>query len=220
MQNPEQNWQIIDRNTPYIDESNWIEEEDRLLNFAENPIFEKQPLNSIAFIFLYKDLDNNVVGVSRTTAHLDKRERYSILHRAEFADKVNVAKTPNKIYQPCIEDRWIEKQYQFEDAGIYCVPVDSDNITEYEPITIFLPLQFSKDIAKISSSLIPFHDLYEILVIMREDKPPATIKSILKDGTKMGRTKKVRISDESPNKVLFYNSKPVAGKRRTNKIYH
>jgi len=231
----QQTWQIIDRNTPYIDDSNWIEEEERLLQFAETPVFEKQPLDNIAFVFLYTDLENNVVGASRTTVVLDKREMLSILHRHEFMDKINTAKLPSKIFHPInYHNHWIEKQYVFGDAGIYCIPVDSNNISNYQPLTIFVPLQFSKDMAKISSALIPFHELYEILIIMREEKPSASnsyaltnslrncpIKSILKNGTTMGKTKKVRISDELPNEVVFSRLRPVAGKRhRTRKIHH
>jgi hypothetical protein len=220
----QQPWQIIYRNTPYVDDSNWIEEEDRLLHFAENPIFEKQSLDNIAFVFIYTDLENNIVGASRTTAPLNKRVMSSILRQQEFTDKVNTAKTPSNIFKQIdtngVND-WMEKQYVFNDANIYCVPVDSDNISDYQPLNTFKPLQFSKDVTNISSSLIPFHELYEILIIMREEKPFASIKSILKDGTTRGKTKKVRISDELPNKFVYSRFHGVvAGKRRTKKVHN
>jgi len=198
----ENEWKIVN----HIDDadSDWIEEEDQLLNWTETPDFEKRPLSQIAATFIYVDTDNTEVGIIKTTIDLD---HLSTLHKTALFDKVKKAAKPNAIFGRCDAGEsdsgstdWSEKTYYFEDAAIYSIPINHEQIDKFEPKTICKPLQFSKDTSavKIASSLAVFHDLYEIFVIMREAK-----KSILKTDTKSGKTKKVRISDDSPNEYVF-----------------
>jgi hypothetical protein len=42
----------------------------------------------------------------------------------------------------------------------------------------------------------------------------------LKDNSRIGKTKKVRISDDSPKEFVFSKINPVSGKRRTQKLYN
>ena len=81
----------------------------------------------------------------------------------------------------------------------------------FDPKVLVTPLQFSNDVAKISSSRVELKDLYEIVVIMREATPPE-LKSILKTDSKPGKTKKVRI-DENVHFVAKSNKKRKTKKR-------
>ena len=65
----ENKWQIINKSTRV--ESKWIEEEENLLNWAENPKFEKQPLTQIAIKFIYVSSETLDVGILHTSIKLD-----------------------------------------------------------------------------------------------------------------------------------------------------
>jgi len=213
-------WKIVNEKR----ESKWIEEEEFLLNWAENPTFEKQPLSNIQVTFVYIDEnDQNIVGVTQTTMELKKRERSSILNRSTFFEQIDHAKKPKTIFtddDECNSFEWLNKTYTFYDAAIYSIPNDPDNIDKYDMKTTFDPLHFSKDTIKINSTLDIFHDLYEIVVIMKRENVSYTLKSILKDGTKINRTKKVQISEDLPREYLFSKGAPVSRKRKTQKTHH
>lgn len=211
-----QTWQFINKTQPLHD-SDWIEEEDRLLNWAENPIFERQPLNHIAATFIYIDTIRSIVGVLKTSIDLEKREKSSILYRSDFFDKVTQAKHPVSISIPSVfGQEWSEKTYSFEHAAIYSIPIEHDQINQFATTLGFTPLEFSNDIVKIPSALIVLHDSYEIVVTMREVKPVSILKTNTNSSSK-GKTKKVQISDDSPKEFVFSKTKPVSGKRRTRK---
>ena len=214
----ENKWQIINKSTRV--ESKWIEEEENLLNWAENPKFEKQPLTQIAIKFIYVSSETLDVGILHTSIKLDPQETKSILHKSIFFNKINEAKTPKMLFDKdiCDKNKWLEKSYIFDSAAIYSIPIDHElnHFTQNIPLT---PLTFSKDIEKINYSLSVFHDLYEIIVIMRYVKNTIGLKSIIKDGIKIGKTKKVRISDDSPKEYVFSKMNPVSGKRRTKKTH-
>jgi hypothetical protein len=225
--NRENIWQIINKSTKRV-ESKWIEEEENLLNWAENPNFEKQPLKQIAIKCIYVSsdiLDTKIghigEGILQTSIKLEPQEHFSILHKSEFFNKINEAKTPKMLFgnDVCENNKWLEKSYTFDNAAIYSIPIDHEQINQFDPNVPFTQLNFSKDIAKIHCSLSVFHDLYEIIVIMREVNTVLGLKSIIKDTTKMGKTKKVRISDDSPKEYLFSKTRPVSGKRRTKKAH-
>ena len=199
-----------------ITKTDWIEEEDLLLDWAENTNFEKYPLNKIAMTFVYVDLEHSVVGVAKSFIELEKRERSSILHRSDFFDKVRLANNPSSISDPGIRSEWSEKTYTFEDAAIYHIPNDHETIDAINTKQVWTAIHFHKDVEKIPNSLLVFQDLSEIFVIMREVKR----RGVLKDGSKMGKTKKVRISDDSPKEYVFSKLNPVSGKRRTQKLYN
>jgi len=203
----ENEWQIVNHITDA--NSNWIEEEDKLLTWAETPDFEKRPLSQIAATFIYVNNNNEEVGIIKTSIQLD---HLSTLHKTALFDKVKKAAKPNENISGLGPTDWSEKTYFFDDAAIYSIPINHEQIDKFEPKTTCKPLHFSKDpdVVKIECSLEVFHDLYEIFVIMREVK-----KSILKTDSKSGKTKKVRISDDSPNKYVFSKLAPIAGKRRT-----
>jgi len=226
--NRENTWQIINKSTSRFDPK-WIEEEETLLNWAENPNFEKQPLSQIEVKFVYVNsqesfdakVENIVAGILHTSIQLKPHDRFSILHKSVLFDKINEAKTPNTLFDNdmCNKNKWLEKLYMFDSAAIYSIPNYNEQNDQFDLKVAFNPLNFSKDIAKIHCSLSVFHDLYEIVVIMREIKNTIGLKSIIKDGTKIAKTKKVRISDDLPKEYIFSKTKPVAGKRRTKKAH-
>lgn len=213
-ENSQKSWKISE--TSIIPKTDWIEEEDFLLDWAENANFEKYPLDKITMTFLYVDPEHSVVGVAKSSIELEKRERSAILHRSDFFDKIRAANNPISISDPGIRSEWSEKTYAFEDAAIYHVPNDHETIDNINAKQLWTAIHFHKDVEKIPNSLLVFHDLSEIFVIMREVKR----KGVLKDGSKMGKTKKVRISDDSPKEYVFSKLNPVSGKRRTQKLYN
>ena len=210
----ENSWQLIHKSI--ITKTDWIEEEDLLLDWAENTNFEKYPLTKIAMTFVYVDLEHSVVGVAKSFIELEKRERSSILHRSDFFDKVRFANNPNSILDAGIRSEWSEKTYAFEDAAIYHIPNDHETIDNINAKHLWTAIHFHKDVEKIPNSLLVFQDLSEIFVIMREVKR----MGVLKDGSKMGKTKKVRISDDYPKEYVYSKLNPVSGKRRTQKLYN
>lgn len=218
--NIENIWQIINKSTRRV-ESNWIEEEEYLLNWAENPNFEKQPLNQIAIKLIYVSSEALGAGILKTSIKLEPQQHSSILHKSVFFDKINDAKKPKNLFNNdiCDKNEWLEKSYMFDTAAIYSIPIDHEQINQFDSKLPFTPLNFSNDIAKINCSISVFHDLYEIVVIMREVKNTIGLKSIIKDGTKMGKTKKVRISEDSPKEYVFSKTRTVSGKRRTKKTH-
>jgi hypothetical protein len=212
----EQEWRIIGKTESFVDNLKWIEEEEMLLQYSDNPVFETQPLDNIRATFLYVDFDSNVVGILKTAIDLEKRYNLSILHRSDFFDKINVAKTPKVIVGDMVPE-WCKKSYLFDSAASYSLPVNHDNIDVFNPKRELHSFEFAKDTAKISSTLMVFHDLYEIVIIMREEN--VIKKSILKKYSNTGKTKRVSISEECPKQYVFSKTHPVTGKRRTKKKY-
>ena len=209
----EPEWQIVNRNTP-LDDSDWIKEEEWLLEFAENPVFEKQPLDKIAMTFLYVDSESSIVAITKSTIRLDVGEKSSRLNETDFSDKVKAAKTPKRIFPENCNENWLDKTYLFESASLYSVPVSHETMVNYEPARELSPLSFHKNTAKILGSLIIFHDLYEIVIVMREEK--TELKSIMKTGdirpSAAAFTKKLRFP-----LVLTNGKNARGGKRKTKK---
>ena len=198
-------------------DSGWIEEEEKLIHWAENPNFEKTPLDHIALTFVYTNGDKTVVGISKTIMELETQNTFSILHQTSFFDKINVAKKPFtfETYNDG-NPEWLKKSYTFDESILCHIAIDTDSNNLFDPKVLVTPLQFSNDIAKISSSRVELKDLYEIVVIMREATPvpPPELKSILKTDSKPGKTKKVRI-DENVHFVAKSNKKRKTKKRHT-----
>lgn len=206
----------------FIDNSNWIEEEERLIHWSENLDFVKRPLNNIAMTFIYIDNEKCISGMLRTSIYTNmvKNITSSLLNKTEFFDKVNVAKTPTRLFADTKSRPWLEKSYEFDDAAIYTILHENDRIDHIKKTTSFTPIVFSSDNAKIPNSISVFHDLYEIIVIMRE-VCSVEIKSILRIvGSKTSKTKKVHISDDLPKKYVYVKNHPVSGKRKTRRIIH
>lgn len=220
-------WQIIYPKPDDTDLSNWIEEEERILNWAENPNFNKQSLQNIAISFIYVNLDDEIVGILKSSIALEKQHSSSILSQSIFADKVNIAKNPISLPLHYGENKdtkniWLEKSYILRDSIIFHA---SNEPNENKP-PAFHPLYFSNDIVKIPNSISVFHDLYEIVIIMRETRPAVILKSIIKKseiggngGGCGGKTKKVRISEESPKEIAYVlSSRSSSSKRKTRKF--
>lgn len=233
---PNHKWDI--HNKYILEKSDWIENEDILLDWAENATFEKMPLDKIAITFIYVNVDHNVAGVAKTFIDLEKRERSSILHKSEFFNTVKIANNPKLIfdknvqsecsfdashpdvsreYHKLTETGWLEKTYIFEDAATFHVSNNHETIDNINPQQLVSSIQFHKDYEKIPSALLVFQDLFEIFVIMQEAKPISKLKSILKDGSTISKTKKVRISDVSPKEFGVSKINTVDRKRRTRK---
>jgi hypothetical protein len=206
---PENEWQLLSTEN----NSKWIEEEELLLDFAENSKLTKTPLENIALTFVYTDLDRFIVGVSKTTIQLEKKEKSSILHHSIFIDKMNTAKNLTSIFPEELDKHnWLQKSYEFEDAALYSIDDTHPNKTTFNKR--ILPISISKTTTQILASLTIFHDLYEIIILMREygssldllpdenlrlqvdtNSPQLSTspKSILKDISKKNtKTKKVR----------------------------
>lgn len=202
----------------YYSNSNWIEEEECLINWAENLDFTKRPLNNIATTFIYIDSERCITGILRTNISLElpDLDMSSLLNKSVFFDKVNDAKTPSVLFTDKKDIPWVTKSYEFDDAAIFTVVNDdrNDYINKTNP---FVPIIFSKNTMTIPKSISILHNLYEIVVIMRV-VPVVDIKSILRVGSKIGKTKKVHISDELPAKYVYVKNHPVSGKRKTRRI--
>ena len=218
-------FKYIDAKKSIITKTDWIEEEDRLLNWAENPVFEKQPLHSITLTFIYLNADRTVVGIAKNTIELEKREQLSsILRRSVFFDKVSSAKNPILLFPDptkCDEigetpDDWLSKNYIYECASLFNLSLDYESNSDFSNNKMN-DIVFNAEFAKIPNALILFHDQYELFVIMREK---IELKSILNKKPKQGvrKTKKVRISDDLPREFLFSKSTPIESKRSTRKI--
>lgn len=213
-----ESWHIVGK-TPYSnDDSEWIEEEDRLINWAEAPLFVKLPLDNVEIRFIYVTATNDIIGSLKTAIDLEPLEMSSLIYRSEFYDKVTIAKTPCSIFTESNQSHdWMQKTYTFEDAAMYLIPPVHDQLEFFDKKIPFVPFHFSKDVVKIPNSFPIFHDIYEIIVIMREVKPISNLKSGSRLCSKPGKTKKVRISDDSPKEFIYSNITPVSGKRRTKK---
>jgi len=170
---------------------------------------------------VYVGSDQSVVGVTQTTIDLKKQERSSILDRSIFFEQIDHAKKPKTLFaDECDSNEWLKKTYTYYDAAIYSIPNDQDNVDRYDMNTKFEPLHFFKDTIKVNGNIDIFHDLYEILVIMKQENDSYMLKSILKDGTKINKTKKVQISEDLPKEYLFSKRAPVSRKRKTQKTHH
>ena len=218
-------WSVVELAEFYNESESWIEEEDRLLKWAESPIFEKQPLSKIAMNCIYIDLSNAVTGILKTAIELEPCGLLSKIYRSDFFDKIHIAKTPKSIFRNSTEYKsWMEKSYLFDDSVLFSIPIEHEQIEHFDRKIPFEPLHFSKDVLKLPAASIVFHDLYEIVVILREAKPTTTLKSSVASSSSSernsGKTKKVRISDDLPKEYVFSNMVPVSGKRRTRKTHH
>ena len=204
-------WKIV-KEGKFIDNSNWIEEEEHLINWSDNLDFTKQPLNTIAITFIYVDNERYITGMLRTNILLEPVKSISaVLNKTVFFNTVNTAKSPITLFTDKKNIPWLTKTYEFEDVAIYTV-IEQES-TSFTPI-VFSPVTNN---TKIPNSISVFHDLYEIVVIMRE-VCVVNVKSILRVGSKIGKTKKVYISDDTPTKYVYVKTHPVSGKRKTRRI--
>ena len=216
-----ESWKCVDAKKTIIEKSNWIEEEEELLNWAENPIFEKQPLDHITLTFLYVNLEPTIVGVAKTFMKIERREMSSVLKKSEFFNKVNSAKHPKLLFDDKVSDEWLDKKYTFKDASMFHLSLDHENISDFRNNKM-IDIAFQKDFIKIPNALTILHNISEIFVIMREEVDPPNekigLKSILKNKSIIGKTKKVRISEESPKQFVFSASTPVRKTRRVKPV--
>jgi hypothetical protein len=199
-------WKIVSARH-FIDNSNWIEEEERLINWTDDLNLTKQPLDAITITFIYVDSERFITGMLRSDfplATLKTTASFTaVFNKSALFDTINTAKSPSALFVDKESLPWLFKSYEYEDMGIYTV-------NERDAV-LFGPIVFSGDIAKIPNSIALLHDLYEIVVIMRE--VPVIVKPALRSvGSK---TKKVRISDNLPTKYIY---RSVSGKQKTRRV--
>jgi hypothetical protein len=175
------------------DSFDWIQEEELLLNLSESNSFDLAPLDKIVITFLYVDRTQDVVDV--IDAEIDIS--------SESADKSIVKKNVIKwdeLKRIIDEHKVIHGlRYLFNDAAYYHASISYDQLDSFHPSTTLTAIERDKDL-KLSSTLPVFHDLSQIFVIMREATCISigkSLKSILRSGAKIGKTKKVRISEAS-----------------------
>jgi hypothetical protein len=180
---------------------NWIREEELLLKYAESESFQLTPLDQITVTFIYVDRNQDAVDITDISINTTVTERKSILEWSKLKRLIDE------------RSHWNGLRYLFCEASLYHVSVDYDNLDLFYPPSTLTKIDRDKDI-KLPASLPIFHDISQLFVIMREVIPiplGQTLKSILKTGSKIGKTKKVRISDTRPEFIS------AGGGRRTRK---
>ena len=167
---------------------NWIREEELLLKFAESESFQLMPLEQITITFIYVDRNHDAVDITDISMNVTIAERKSLLEWPKLKRVIDE------------RSHWNGLRYLFSEASLYHLSVDYDNLDLFCPPNTLAKIERDKDI-KLAASLPIFHDISQLFVIMREVIPiplGQTLKSILKTGSKIGKTKKVRISDNRP----------------------
>ena len=169
-------------------ENDWIQEEELLLKFAESETFNAVPLEEIQVTIIYVDRNQDIVDAIDQLLPLKMESHKSVLEWAELKRHIDSHLKHNGM------------RYLFTDLSYYHLSFGYDQIDVFNPSNQITKLEKDKNI-KIVETLPILHDISQIFVIMREVIPtPAknSLKSILKNGSKIGKTKKVRISENSP----------------------
>ena len=181
----------LETNRDRDDAFDWIQEEELLLKLSESNSFDLEPLDKIIITFLYVDRTQDVVDVIEADVDIS----------SESADKSIVKRTVIKWdeLKRIIDEHTFRHglRYLFNDAAYYHTSISYDQLDSFHPSTTLINLERDKDL-KLSSTLPVFHDLSQIFVIMREATCISigkSLKSILRSGSKIGKTKKVRISE-------------------------
>ena len=180
------------------DSFDWIQEEELLINMSESNSFDLAPLDKIVITFLYVDRTQDVVDVIESDIDIS----------SESADKSTVKKIVIKWdeLKRIIDEHSFRHglRYLFNDAVYYHISISYDQLDSFHPSTTLTTIERDKDL-KLSSTLPVFHDLSQIFVIMREATCSSigkSLKSILRSGSKIGKTKKVRISEASAEIIV------------------
>jgi len=174
------------------DSFDWIQEEELLLKLSESDSFDLEPLNKIVITFLYVDRTQDIVDVIDADIDIlsesaDKSIKKTVISWAELKRIIDEHKVIHGL------------RYLFNDAAYYHASISYDQLDSFHPSTTLTAIERDKDL-KLSSTLPVFHDLSQIFVIMREATCISigkSLKSILRSGAKIGKTKKVRISEAS-----------------------
>lgn len=189
----EQMRESLEPNGDRDDSFDWIQDEELLLKLSESNSFDLEPLDKIIITFLYVDRTQDVVDVIEADIDIS----------SESADKSIVKRTVIKWdeLKQIIDEHTFRHglRYLFNDAAYYHISISYDQLDSFHPSTALITLERDKDL-KLSSTLPLFHDLSQIFVIMREATCISigkSLKSILRSGSKIGKTKKVRISEAS-----------------------
>jgi hypothetical protein len=157
----------------------WIEEEELLEKLISNEHYEPISLENILVQFVYVNYQHEIVG--KTSASLNTANRSVAFSRVDWPELVSLADSYSHNG---------EVKYEMGDVGMFHITRDHDHINAESWPTTLTPV--SETDTKISSTVEVFHDLSELIVIMRPTSP----KSILKSGnsTAGGATKRVRIN--------------------------
>jgi len=171
-------------------EDDWIKEEELLLKFAESGTFNVESLEEIQVTIIYVDRTHDIVDAVDGMLPLltNPASRKSILEWTELKQYIDSRLKHNGL------------RYLFTDLSYYHLAISYDQLDVFNPSTQLIKLEKDKNI-KIVETLPILHDISQIFVILREVIPAPSknsLKSILKTGSKIGKTKKVRISENSP----------------------
>jgi len=178
-------------------EDDWIREEEILLKFAESETFNTVPLEEVQVTLIFVDRTLDIVDAVDEQLPLRgiPDTHKSILEWAHLKQRIDSHLTHNGL------------RYLFTDLSQYHLSIGYDQLDVFNPSKQLTKLEKDKDI-KFAETLPILHDISQIFVILREVIPTPTknsLKSILKNGSKIGKTKKVRISETSPE--IFASSR-------------
>ena len=177
--------------TSSVESVDWIQEEELLVKYAECDSFELVPLSQIKITFIYVDRTQDVVESADEIIDLTISANHSIVEWSILKRAIEAASSLNGL------------RYRFNEVAYYHNSVTCDNLDLFRPTSSLTKIEREID-CKISSSLPAFHDISQIFIIMREVIPAPigqSLKSILKSGSKIGKTKRVRISE--PTSDIF-----------------
>lgn len=190
------------------DSSDWIQEEELLLKFAENTSFNLEPLMQIGLVLIYVDRTQDIVDVVETAIDLLFDAPGETTRGICDTESITSLSPPPLVAKSTIKWEKLKHlidghssrnglRYLFNDAAYYHESVNYDQLDIFNPSAKLINIERDKDV-KLPSALPIFHDISQIFVIMREATSIGkTLKSILRSGSKIGKTKKVRISEAS-----------------------
>lgn len=162
---------------------NWIEEEKCLLHLIDSGSFELKPLDFLLITFVYID-NEQIVGTLDVLHNLSIGEKRTVLEWSPLKQMIDS------------HSKWKDDRYVFNEAAIYHICASFDELETFSPVSTFAQIEKGKDI-KLPATVPALHDLSQLFVFFKRIPPEraaAKLKSILKTGERIGKTKKLRIS--------------------------
>jgi hypothetical protein len=166
----------------------WIKEEELLLTFAENKTFIMNPLEEILVTIIYVDRNQDIIDTFDQLLPLKIHAHKSILEWVNLKQHINSHLKHN------------DMRFVLNDISYYHLSINYEQLDLFKPSSQLIKLERDKDL-KLVETLPVLHDISQIFVILREIIPISaknSLKSILKNGAKIGKTKRVRISENYP----------------------
>lgn len=178
------------------DSFDWIREEEMLLKLSESNSFHLVPLQNIRIAILYVDRTQDVVDVVETSIDTSSN---APLNATDDGNNIKTTVIKWDELKRIIDDHLTRNglRFIFNDAAYYHVSVGYDQLDLFVPTKKLIAVERDKDF-KLPPSLPVFHDISQLFIVMREATYVSTgksLKSILRTGSKIGKTKKVRISE-------------------------